>query len=170
MKNVLLAGFFAFSLSNIYGQKLPDFNLVSIVGDTISSEFLKGKVVYINVYETYCAPCLSEIPELNKLKDKHPNILFIAMSPAKQSKVVKLQKKNPIKFIVVSDAKDLCEKLNVRGYPSHFFVDKIGTLHASNVVSTIKWDHTPTKDEIWTRYRELNYNRLDSLMTKYENE
>ena len=152
------------------GQKLPDFKLVSIVGDTISSEFPEGKVVYINVFETWCVPCLSEIPELNKLKEKHPNILFIAMTPAKKSKVLEFQKKNAFNFNVISDAGDLCKKMKVHGFPSHFFVDKHGTLRSSSLALTTSWNHTATEEEIRTRYRELTYNILDSLMTKYENE
>lgn len=170
MEKGLLIACFVFTMSIIYAQNLPIFKLTSLAGDTISSESFRGKPVYINVFETYCAPCIAEMPELNKLKEKHPAVVFIALTPAKQSKVLKFKKKTPVNFTVISDASDLCTKLKVRGYPTHFFVDKVGTLHNFNATTVMRWDHTPTKEEVLARYREINYSRLDSVMTKYENE
>ena len=54
----------------------PEFNLASLAGGTISSEDLKGKVVVVDFYATWCAPCIKEIPDLNTLYNEHDDDSF----------------------------------------------------------------------------------------------
>jgi peroxiredoxin len=50
----------------VVGNRAPDFALKSIDGATVKSSSLKGEVVVLNFWATYCQPCRSEIPELNR--------------------------------------------------------------------------------------------------------
>ena len=49
----------------------PDFDLLTVNGDHFSLSDLKGKVVLLNFWGTWCAPCRKEIPDFNKLYSKH---------------------------------------------------------------------------------------------------
>jgi thiol-disulfide isomerase/thioredoxin len=64
------------------GNLLPNFEFSSMDGDTVSLKDLKGKLVYIDIWATWCIPCIGEMPKLKKLatdfKDK--NIQFASIS------------------------------------------------------------------------------------------
>ena len=64
------------------GNVAPTFNYPDINGEMISSESLKGKVIYIDVWATWCSPCIYEIPYLNKLEEElhKEEIAFVSIS------------------------------------------------------------------------------------------
>lgn len=49
------------------GNRAPDFTLAARDGTTVKSNSLKGDIVILNFWATYCQPCRSEIPELNQV-------------------------------------------------------------------------------------------------------
>ena len=51
--------------------KAPDFTLVSLEGDRITLSDLRGNVILLNFWATWCGPCIMEIPDLNKLQEKY---------------------------------------------------------------------------------------------------
>ncbi|MDA8432453.1 MAG: TlpA disulfide reductase family protein, partial [Nitrospiraceae bacterium] len=51
-------------------QKAPDFTLKDLRGNHVTLSSLKGKVVLLNFWATWCPPCVAEMPELNKLYRK----------------------------------------------------------------------------------------------------
>lgn len=63
------------------GQKAPNFNLPNIQGEHIKLSDFKGKYVYIDIWATWCAPCVMQMPYLDKLKEKYKDdIVFIGIS------------------------------------------------------------------------------------------
>jgi peroxiredoxin len=81
-----------FSVSNLYcqedevlklGQTLPSFSLITVDNDTINSNELKGKIIFINFFSTWCSPCLEEFPVLKtEIFDTYKNykdFLFLAI-------------------------------------------------------------------------------------------
>ena len=49
----------------------PDFTLATTDGDLVSLSDLKGKVVLLNFWGTWCGPCIREIPDFNNLHEKY---------------------------------------------------------------------------------------------------
>lgn len=65
------------------GEKASDFTYPDTNGKLVSLSDFKGKVVYLDVWATWCGPCMKEVPHLNKLeKELHSNkgIVFMSVS------------------------------------------------------------------------------------------
>lgn len=64
------------------GEPSPQFDYENHKGGKTSLESLKGKYVYIDVWATWCGPCIKEIPSLQKVEEqyKDTNIVFVSMS------------------------------------------------------------------------------------------
>ena len=55
----------------LVGDAAPPYSATLMSGDSVSTTQLKGKVVLLNVWATWCAPCREEIPFLQALYDRH---------------------------------------------------------------------------------------------------
>lgn len=53
------------------GQSPPDFEFPNIDGQLVKLSALKGKPVYIDIWASWCSPCISEFPHLKKLKEQY---------------------------------------------------------------------------------------------------
>ncbi|MBX7173826.1 MAG: TlpA family protein disulfide reductase [Pyrinomonadaceae bacterium] len=65
------------------GDTAVDFTAVDLKGNPINLASLKGKVIYLDLWATWCGPCLQEMPFLEKLKEKYKdnnNIAFVSLS------------------------------------------------------------------------------------------
>ena len=61
------------------GQQLADFSCEISDGSTFHLADYRGKVVFINVWATYCMPCVKELPYFEELKKAHPEIEILAV-------------------------------------------------------------------------------------------
>ncbi len=70
-------------LIGLTGQKAPDFTSANMNGAEYNLEDLRGKIVVINLWATYCPPCIEEMPKLNALVEKYQNkdVVFLAPTP-----------------------------------------------------------------------------------------
>lgn len=84
---------FAQSTALKIGQPAPEISLPAPNGDTVTLSSLKGKLVLIDFWATWCAPCVKEQPELKALYDKHIDqvkagkfeILGVSLDKSKES-------------------------------------------------------------------------------------
>jgi len=77
-------------LENIVGQPRPDFTLTDVDGSPVSVSAYEGKLLLINFWATWCAPCVEEMPMLSELQSRYADqefqILGIALDdPIKAS-------------------------------------------------------------------------------------
>lgn len=62
------------------GEDAPDFTVTSIDGKTFSLSDQRGKVVFLNLFATWCPGCNAEMPTLVKLRQRYPDAEFITIS------------------------------------------------------------------------------------------
>lgn len=69
------------------GEKAVDFSFPNLNGSLVSNKDLKGKVVLVDVWATWCAPCRAQLPHLQKLEEelKDKNIAFVSMATDNES-------------------------------------------------------------------------------------
>jgi thiol-disulfide isomerase/thioredoxin len=100
-------------------------------GKTISLADLKGKVVLVNFWATWCAPCREEMPEIvalhKKYKDRGLVILSIA-SDETHEPVDALLKDSPLPFTVVYGTDDMKRTYAVNALPTTVLIDKEGQI------------------------------------------
>ena len=118
---------------------MPDFEFKDILGNTYTPEDIKGKVVVINFWFMSCAPCIEEMPELNKLVEEYENnndVLFLALTlDEKGSMLNKFLETNVFNYNIVPDSKDyIMKKLQVPAFPTHIVLNK-----NSNVMLIFAW-------------------------------
>ena len=119
-----------------------DFALESLDGSTVKLSDLKGKVVVLDFWATWCGPCLASFPSLQKVYDKYkenPNVVILALNtwervkPEERVQHVKdFIAKNKYTFPVLFDT-DVVSQYGVEGIPTKFIIGKNGNIRFKDV-------------------------------------
>ncbi len=126
----LLFSLVLFASCSNTGKPIASFSFSTIEGKRIDSKDLKGKIVVINIWATWCGMCIKEIPELNRLKEKYKNdsdVVFIAFSDEDLEKVKATLLRFPFNYTQIVDAESYTSKLKtrlVKTYPQNLILDK----------------------------------------------
>ena len=113
----------------LIGKVFPIENELTLAGNQISLNDLKGKPTLINLWFTSCSPCIEEMPVLNELKSKYGDKFnFLSITFDSKSKVKKLLSKHKFEFDHIVNSRKLTTKLGFYGYPVNLFLDKNGVI------------------------------------------
>ena len=118
-------------LNCIKGKRMPDLFLQTISGKTIKTKKLSGKVLVINLWYTGCAPCVAEIPALNKLVKEYndKNVVFLAIARDTKEKLnSQFLPAHKFDFTIVADGDNVIDKIGQTGFPTTYVVDKNGKI------------------------------------------
>ncbi|WP_341902822.1 TlpA disulfide reductase family protein [Fluviicola taffensis] len=130
---ILAAPFIIHSQVEI-GKKAPELHLEGIYNcndKSLQLESLKGNIVVLDFWATWCSPCVAAFPENNELytKYKDQNVTFIAITDDSKEKLENFLKKVKIDFCVGrDDDKQEFKNYNVTGRPAMFIINRDGTL------------------------------------------
>jgi peroxiredoxin len=112
------------------GTKVPDFELKELNGSAYRLSSLKGKVVFINFWATWCPPCREEMPSMQKLYDKFRDagLEILAVDLQEDAKTVRpFVEEHRLTFPILLDEKGiLVSKYGVRGLPTSYIINREG--------------------------------------------
>ena len=122
-----------------------DFTAMDKDGKTVKLSDFKGKKVYINMWASWCGPCMREIPELEKtyqkLKDSK-DIVFLSMTSPNDAEFKNQSPQDKGKDVILNKAKELgvtypvlfdindrfIINYAIRSFPTHIFINSDGTI------------------------------------------
>lgn len=115
-----------------------DFEIRDLSGHTVDFKEFKGKVVFLNLWATWCGPCRNEMPSIQKLYEEvdKTNISFVMLSLDDQAisrKVKSFVEKSGYSFPVYINNGYLTEQLRVPTIPTTFVIDKNGNISLQEV-------------------------------------
>lgn len=119
-----------------------DFQIKDLNGNRLDFAQFKNKVVFLNLWATWCGPCRAEMPTIQKLYEKmedDPNVVFVMLSIDKDKdlpKVIKYLKDKDYTFNGYMPSGYLTEQLNVRSIPTTFVISKEGKIITKEVGTT----------------------------------
>ncbi len=113
------------------GGPAPDFSLKDMSGKLVRLSELKGKVVLIEFWATWCPPCKMAVPELNELQAEHANsnLVILGISIDEDRKLLEdFMEDNEILYTVLYDDNGIFENYGVYTVPTALVIDVQGNV------------------------------------------
>lgn len=133
---------FAVLKRSVVNQSIRDFALPAMAGGTVALEKLRGKVVVLDFWATWCGPCKQSFPHLQKVYDRfksNDDVVIYAVNTFERSSgdartqaVEKFIADNKYSFPVLFDS-DVASSNGIQSIPTQFVIDKKGRIQFINV-------------------------------------
>jgi cytochrome c biogenesis protein CcmG/thiol:disulfide interchange protein DsbE len=126
------------------GSAVPDIELIDTKQNKLNLSELKGSVVFINFWATWCEPCIDELPSMEMLFKRFSTnprfkLITILFKDDKQ-KVLRYMEENGYTFpVYVNPDGTAAKKFGITGVPETFIIDKKGVLRDKKI-GPEQWD------------------------------
>ncbi len=137
------------------GMPAPAFSYPDTTGNLVSLANFKGKYVYIDIWATWCVPCIREFPKLKELEEEFGDeIAFVSISiDIKKEKWHKYVKENELTGIQIlsqgGSKAEIMDPYMIQAIPRFIMVDPEGNLVDADA-SKPSYDNTRNLFEEWT--------------------
>jgi peroxiredoxin len=125
------------------GDKAPDFTITTDSDKTVTVHDFGGKLLLLNFWATWCAPCVEEIPGLNQLSQTlgPKGLVILGVSVDKDETLYrKFLARSPLAYLTARDPE---EKINPNYgtflYPESYLIDRSGKV-IEKFISSQPWD------------------------------
>ena len=135
------------------GEMAADFKLQSLSGKPVTLSSLRGKVVFLNVWATWCGPCREEMPSMETLYESFKNrqdFVILAVSQDRKGRIAvqPFVEKNHLHFDVLLDPDNVVgDAYNVSGVPETFIIDRSGRIVAHHM-GAVDWSQADVRQAL----------------------
>lgn len=130
----------------------PQALLTNLAGAEASLSSMKGKVVLVDFWATWCKPCIATMPELQKLHDAYSakglTVVGVSIDETGAKDVEPFLAKRKFTYPMLLDQNGTWEKWGVRAIPALFLLDKNGQI-------VRQWTGKPDKKDVEKAVAEL---------------
>jgi cytochrome c biogenesis protein CcmG/thiol:disulfide interchange protein DsbE len=107
-----------------------DFTLESIDGKSYTLSELKGNVIIVDFWATWCPPCRNSVPALSRLYEKYRDrgFLVLGISTEEVNTLREFRDAQQIPYPILSGTKEVVQAYEVTAIPKMLFFDKTGTV------------------------------------------
>lgn len=125
------AGTLALSIEAAEKVTLPPLALVSLDGTAVQLDHFKGNPTVVNLWATWCPPCVREMPVLQQAQADHPGVNFIfvnAGEPAERVRGWLQSRQMPLTNVLLDATNQASAHFKTPGFPTTLFFDANGVL------------------------------------------
>ncbi len=116
------------------GDTFPSFKIPTLDGKVLDTAQLKGRVIYVDFWASWCTTCKKSFPILSELNTelKDQGIFFLGINTDEDVKLAeKFLEKTPVNFLNVSDrSQKVVNFFQPKGFPYAYVIDKNGVVQA----------------------------------------
>jgi thiol-disulfide isomerase/thioredoxin len=131
-----IAGSVVLALHSGTGQPVPSVRLAGLDGTPVELQSFIGRPTVVNLWATWCPPCVREMPVLQKAQADHPgvNFVFVNQGESPEQVAVWLQRRRlDLRNVLVDGHRRAGAALGHTAYPTTLFYDAQGRLVATRV-------------------------------------
>lgn len=107
-----------------------DWALRSLAGEPTSLEAYRGRVIFLNVWASWCRPCVSELADIATLQDNlaDSDVAFLLVSPEDREPVERFMKRYRIGLPVLLELEPMPQAFGLRALPTTYIIDRTGRI------------------------------------------
>ena len=112
----------------------PDFELVALDGETLRLSHLRGKAVLVNFWASWCPPCRSEMPAMERIHTQYgpDDFVILAVNNLRQDELTDAERfvaEQGLTFPIMLDTNgQVSAQYQVHSLPTSFFIDQDGII------------------------------------------
>ncbi len=127
------------------GDAAPDFRLQTLDGGSVSLSELRGKVVLLHFWATWCPPCVEEIPSLDRLYRSQPHdgfaVLAVSVDEGGAPAVKAFLERNGLTLpVLLNPDRSVAAGYGTFKFPETYLVDREGIVRYK-IIGAANWDN-----------------------------
>ncbi|PCI40378.1 MAG: hypothetical protein COB53_01235 [Elusimicrobia bacterium] len=126
----------------LVGSRAPDFSLTDLGGRTTHLSKLRGKIVLLDFWATWCVSCADEVPELKALYSEYKgqglSLLAISVDEGGPEIVARFAAEFELPYPVLFIDDDTMDNYRIFGLPTKFLIDEDGKVFRKYMVNTTR--------------------------------
>lgn len=133
---IFVIGTAALAIRPSSGQQLPELAFTSLEGETVQVSRFEGKPTVVNLWATWCPPCVREMPVLRDAQVNHPEINFVFLNQGESSGQVGSwleSQRLSLRNVLLDPKRQASAAFHQKGYPTTLFINGKGELVSTRI-------------------------------------